>query len=84
MDGERRRGKIHLDTMDSFPCQMQECRSFKSDWKVKLKHVTSAFQPYKICILVIYNGSNTSKCDSHYVQDQLRFLYIAFSASLAS
>ena len=50
--GREREGNICLDTMDSFPCNMQECRRFKSDWSVQTKHVTTAFQPYKVHILV--------------------------------
>ena len=50
--------------MDSFPCQMQEYRTFKSDWSIQIKHVTS-----KIRIWFIYNSGNTDKCDIHYVDD---------------
>jgi len=38
--------------MDSFPCHTQECRRFKSDRSVQIKHVTFAFEPYKVSIII--------------------------------
>ena len=43
--GREGEGNICLDTMDSFPCHI--CISGND-----IKHVTSAFQPYEVCILV--------------------------------
>jgi len=59
--GQEGEGKICLDTMDSFLCHTQECRRFKSDWSIQIKHLTSAFQPYKSVYWFVYDGSNTSK-----------------------
>ena len=53
----------------NFLCQMQECRMFKSNGSIQIKHVMSAFQPYEIHILVRYDGSNTSNCDIRSVQN---------------
>ena len=46
--GHSERGK-RLDSMDSILCQTKECRRFKSDWFIQIKHVTSAYQLY-LCL----------------------------------
>ena len=50
--GEREREKYVWTLWRGFLYQAQECRRFKPDCSVYLKNVTSAFQLYKVCILV--------------------------------
>ena len=67
--------------MDSFPCQMQECRRFKSQIHSDLAcdFCTPAVQG--LYYWFVYNSSNTGKCNIHYV-DVFRLL--TFAASLVT